>query len=82
MQSIFDQDMRDWALYDLVLNTEHYGADGAAEVAIKAAQNMLVEPEPEDSLARLGRNGPGQKGGDGHQETSHPGRRGQDRSRG
>ena len=53
MQSIFDQDMRDWALYDLVLNTEHYGADGAAEVAIKAAQNMLVEPEPEDSLARL-----------------------------
>lgn len=53
MQSVFHDDMEDWSLYDLVINTQHYGADGAAEVAVKAAQNMVVEPEPEDLLARL-----------------------------
>ncbi|MDQ7785261.1 MAG: cytidylate kinase family protein [Desulfomonilaceae bacterium] len=53
MQSIFDHDDRDWALYDVVLNTTHYAADAGAEVVIKAAQNMTVEPEPEDLLAKL-----------------------------
>jgi hypothetical protein len=53
MQSIFDHDDRDWALYDLVLNTTHYTADSAAEVVIQAAKSMTVAPEPEDLRARL-----------------------------
>ncbi|MFH1115649.1 MAG: cytidylate kinase family protein [Pseudomonadota bacterium] len=53
MQSIFDHDDRDWALYDVVLNTTHYTADAASEVVVKAARKMTVEPEPEDLLARF-----------------------------
>jgi hypothetical protein len=53
MQSIFEHDLRDWSLYDAILNTEHYAAEGAAEVVVKAAQNMIVEPEPSDILEEL-----------------------------
>lgn len=32
MQSIFEHDVQDWALYDMILNTAHYSASGAAQV--------------------------------------------------
>jgi hypothetical protein len=32
MQSVFEQDVQDWALYDMILNTAHYSASSAAEV--------------------------------------------------
>ncbi|MFC1836645.1 cytidylate kinase family protein [Thermodesulfobacteriota bacterium] len=53
MQSIFDHDVRDWSLYDTIINTEHYRAEGAAEMVITGAQNMIVDPEPGDLLAQL-----------------------------
>jgi len=53
MQSMFDHDDSDWALYDLVLNTTRYTADAAAEVVIKAAKNLTVVREPEDLRAKL-----------------------------
>lgn len=53
MQSMFDHDDTDWALYDIVLNTTHYTADAGAEVVVKAATKMTVAPEPADLLSRF-----------------------------
>lgn len=53
VESIFDHDDSDWAFYDMVLNTTHYTADGAAAVVIKAGDSVEQVPEPEDFKEKL-----------------------------
>ncbi len=53
--TIFDRDPRDWGLYDLILNTDHFDAGPAAEVLI-AAVGRMVQPRDERTLSEKLRN--------------------------
>lgn len=53
MQSIFEHDERDWALYDIVLNTTRYSAEKAAGIVIGAVDAILEAPTPEDLREKL-----------------------------
>lgn len=53
MRSIFQRDPGDWSLFDLVLNTDHYTADAASDVACKAYEKIDKAPEPADLKEKL-----------------------------
>ena len=53
MQSVFEHDERDWALYDIVINTTRYTAEGAARIVVEAADALMEAPAPLDVKAKL-----------------------------
>jgi cytidylate kinase len=53
LQSIFDKDLMDWSLYDMVLNTAHYASEGASDVVCRAIEKMEKVPQPEDLQEKL-----------------------------
>ena len=52
-RSIFRQDENDPALYDLIVNTEHFSSTDAAEIVITAAEKMEQVPDPETLKEKL-----------------------------
>ncbi|MBM4327199.1 MAG: cytidylate kinase-like family protein [Deltaproteobacteria bacterium] len=52
-RSIFRQDENDPALYDLVVNTEHFSSADAAQIVITAAEKMEKVPDPEEIQEKL-----------------------------
>lgn len=53
IQSVFEHDVQDWTLYDLIINTEHYTAEGAAAVVCQGIDSLERAPEPEHWKERL-----------------------------
>jgi cytidylate kinase len=47
LQSVFMVDLDDWALYNVIFNTEHYTARGAATALVEAVKQMPSVPESE-----------------------------------
>jgi cytidylate kinase len=48
IRSIFDKDLRDWGLYDLILNTIGYAPEGAADLLCVAIEKHQKAEEPEN----------------------------------
>jgi hypothetical protein len=53
IRSVFDKDLRDWDLYDLILNTKCYTAEKGAEILCKAVEAMNQLAEGENLQERL-----------------------------
>ena len=53
LQSVFDHDIEDWSLFDMILNTSHFSADGAAETVCNAHDSMERAPQPENIKEKL-----------------------------
>jgi cytidylate kinase len=48
MRTVFKEDLDDWSLYDLILNTGHYSVEAAADVIVEAAGKMTRERGRDD----------------------------------
>ncbi len=53
MRSLFHRDPGDLSLFDIVLNTDHYTADAASDVACEAVRRIDRAPEPADLKEKL-----------------------------
>lgn len=53
INSMFDRDLRDWTLYDVILNTACYDAEAGAEVLCKAFELMKRPTEDRDLKEHL-----------------------------
>jgi cytidylate kinase len=53
LQSVFEQDPTDLALFDMILNTSHFTADGATGVVCEAVNSVDREHQSEDLKQRL-----------------------------
>jgi hypothetical protein len=54
MESVFEQDLGDVTLYDMVLNTRYYSAQSAAKVLVQAAREVADSGELDAQLKLLG----------------------------
>lgn len=53
LQSVYEQDPTEWSLFDIILNTTHFGPDGATNVVCEAVNSVDREKQPEDLKERL-----------------------------
>lgn len=53
LQAVFEHDLRDWALFDTIINTARYSANGASEALISAYSYLEKAPEPEHLKEKL-----------------------------
>lgn len=53
IKTVFDTDPTDLLLYNLVINTDHYTADAAADVVVHAVRRMDVKPDGNELAEKL-----------------------------
>jgi cytidylate kinase len=53
VRSFFDKDLRDWALYDLIVNTTAFSIEAAADLVAKAVDEMHYEHTDEQLKEKL-----------------------------
>ncbi len=53
IKTVFDKDPTDLLLYNLLINTNHYSPDAAADVVVHAIRKMDVKPDKTDIAEKL-----------------------------
>jgi hypothetical protein len=53
IKTVFGKDPTDLLLYNLLINTDHYSADAAADVVVHAVRRMDVKPDRTDIMEML-----------------------------
>lgn len=53
IRTIYDKDFRDWALYDLIINTTSFSAESAADIIAKGVEEMHFEHTDEQLKEKL-----------------------------